>query len=63
MPNFLDLRKKIEPQIVIVEKVVLKPRSLFGELFKVFIVIVIVSVSVWGISYADDLPIIKDIIM
>ena len=53
MPNFLDLRKKIEPQVVVVEKIILKPRSFFGELARMIAVIAIVSISVWGISFAD----------
>lgn len=60
MSKFLDLRDKIEPQIVVVEKVIMKPRSFKGELFRVLAVIFVVSISVWGISMADNLSLTLD---
>jgi len=53
--NFLDLRKKDRPKVIIVEKTVTQPRSWKIETLKTLLVITIVSVSVWGISNADDM--------
>ena len=55
MKNFLDLRPKIDPQYVVVEKEILKPRSWKAEAFRMCVVILIVTVIGWGVSFADDL--------
>ena len=60
MPNFLDLRKKIQPQILVVEKVVFKRRSIALEFFRILAIIGVVSVSVWGISNASDSTTLTD---
>ncbi|MEI6480544.1 MAG: hypothetical protein WCO12_03445 [bacterium] len=52
--NFLDLRKKEQPEIVVVEKVVFKARQWKLEILKIFMVISTVSLTIWGISKADD---------
>ena len=52
--NFLDLRKKEQPEIVVVEKVVFKARQWKLEVLKIFMVISTVSLTIWGISKADD---------
>ncbi|MFA6297362.1 MAG: hypothetical protein WC629_02255, partial [Candidatus Paceibacterota bacterium] len=55
MKNILDLRKKISPQVQIVEKIIFKNQPLHIEAIKVFLAIFIVSSIVWGISKADTL--------
>jgi len=55
MTYILDLRKKINPQVQIVEKVIFQKQPWYIETLKVFLAIVIVSSAVWGISKADDL--------
>ena len=54
MSNTLDLRPKQEPNIVIVEKVVLKKRTWKSEFLRMLSIMVIVSVLGWGISKADS---------
>ena len=54
MKNLLDLRKKEQPKVILVEKVVFKKRSFFSETLRVLVAVVIVSVTVWGISKADS---------
>jgi hypothetical protein len=51
--NFLDLRKKIEPQLQIIERVVIQKRSLKSDLFLTLSVILVASAVIWGISKAD----------
>ena len=53
--NLLDLRPKVEPEIKIVEKIVLKKRGFPVELFKMLVVIAVCSLIVWGISRADNI--------
>ena len=55
MPNFLNLKKKDPSDIVYVEKIVLKNRTLSFELFRMLTIIAIASGIVWGISNADNL--------
>ena len=55
MPNFLNLKKKDPSDIVIVEKIVLKNRSMFFELSRMFITIAVASGIVWGISNANEI--------
>ena len=54
MSNTLDLRPKQEPNIVVVEKVVLKKRTWKSEFFRMLSILVLVSVLGWGISKADS---------
>lgn len=54
--NLLNLKKKDPSDIVIVEKIVLKNRSLFFELARMLVIIAVASGIVWGISNADNLP-------
>ncbi|MFA6095146.1 MAG: hypothetical protein WC757_04685 [Candidatus Paceibacterota bacterium] len=52
MRNILDLRKKIRPQIVVVERIVLKQRPWYVEFFKLLVAVVIVTGIVWGVTRA-----------
>jgi hypothetical protein len=52
--NFLDLRSKIDPQVVVVEKLVTKSRSRLTELARFCLLLAIVSISVWGITKANE---------
>lgn len=54
MPNFLNLKKKDPSDIVYVEKVILKNRTLSFELFRMLTIIAVASGIVWGISNADE---------
>ncbi len=58
--NILDLRKKEQPKVILVEKVVFKKRSFFSETLRVFVAIVIVSVTVWGITQAQSAAVLDD---
>ena len=51
--HLLDLSQKSDVHTI--EKVVYKKRSMLGETFRVFIAILIVSGTVWGISFAGSL--------
>lgn len=51
--NFLDLRKKVNPQIKVVERIILQKRSLKSDLFLAFSVVLVASGVIWGISRAD----------
>ncbi len=53
--NLLNLKKKDPSDIVIVEKIILKKRSVLSETFRVVLAIVIASGTVWGISQAGSL--------
>ncbi|MEI6480417.1 MAG: hypothetical protein WCO12_02740 [bacterium] len=55
LKNLLDLRKKVSPQIQIVEKIVLQKRSWKTEAFRLIAVIAIVSTAIYGITRADTL--------
>ena len=55
LKNLLNLKKKDPSDIVIVEKIVLKDRSIFFELARMLIIIAVASGVVWGISNADNL--------
>ncbi|MDD5318901.1 MAG: hypothetical protein PHF79_03780, partial [Candidatus Pacebacteria bacterium] len=55
MSNLLDLRPKQDPEIVIVEKIVLEKRLWYVESLKMLAVIAIASAIGWGISNADSL--------
>lgn len=55
LKNFLDLRKKVDPQIKIVERVILQKRSLKSDVFLALSVILVASAVIWGISKADSL--------
>ena len=55
MKNLLNLKKKDPSDIVIVEKIVLKNRSMFFEIFRMLTIIAVASGIVWGISNADIL--------
>ena len=52
--NLLDLRPKVEPEIKIVERIVLKKRGFPVELFKMLVVIAVCSLIVWGVSKATN---------
>jgi hypothetical protein len=54
--NFLDLRKKSQPQIQIIEKIVFQKRSIKSDLFLILTVIFVASGIMWGISKADNIP-------
>ena len=54
MSNTLDLRPKQEPNIVVVEKVILKKRTWKSEFLRMLSIMVLVSVLGWGISKADS---------
>ena len=54
MRNILDLRKKIQPQVVVIERMIMKRQAWYFELVKISIVVVIVSAIVWGVSKASD---------
>lgn len=51
--NFLNLKKRDPSEIVYVEKIVLKKRSLFFEVFRMLTIIAVASGVVWGLSNAD----------
>ena len=55
MTYILDLRKKIEPQVQVVEKIIFQKQPWYVEIAKVLLAILVVSTVVWGISKADDL--------
>lgn len=55
MKNILDLRDKSNERVKVVERIIIKPRSLIAETLKVFFAVFIVYVLVWGVSNADDL--------
>ncbi|MEI6478952.1 MAG: hypothetical protein WCO18_01525, partial [bacterium] len=55
MKNLLNLKKKDPSDIVIVEKIVIKNRSMFFEIFRMLTIIAVASGIVWGISNADIL--------
>ena len=55
LKNLLDLRKKVSPQVQIVEKIILKKRSWKTEVLRTFFVIITASAVIWGISNADTL--------
>ncbi|MEI8337659.1 MAG: hypothetical protein WCF92_00755 [bacterium] len=55
MPNFLNLKKKDPSDIVYVEKIILKNRTLSFELFRMLTIIAVASGIVWGISNADNI--------
>lgn len=52
--NILDLRPKVEPEIKVVEKLIIQKRRPGQELLKLVIVIAISSLVIWGISRADN---------
>ncbi len=52
--NILDLRPKKEPQIKIIEKIIIQKRKLSAEFLKIIVVIAISSLIVWGISRANN---------
>jgi len=54
LKNLLNLKPKDPSDIVYVEKIVLKNRSMFFELSRMLIVIAVASGIVWGISKADE---------
>lgn len=54
MTKFLDLRKKIEPQVQVVYKIVSKQQPWYLEITKILVVIAIVTTVVWGVSKAQQ---------
>jgi hypothetical protein len=57
--HLLDLRETLEPQIKIVEKIVIQRRSLKRDLFMIFSVMFIASGIIWGISKASNFDVIN----
>ena len=55
LKNLLDLRKKVDPQIQIVEKIIFQKRSWKTEVLRTVAVIITASAVIWGISNADTL--------
>ncbi len=55
MKHILNLSSKKEPEVVIVEKIILKKRSFFMETLRVILAVVIVSGTIWGVSFAGSL--------
>ncbi len=53
--NFLNLRPRKNPEIVVVKKEILKPRSVKFQMMRMLFVVPIVTISVWGISNADEI--------
>ena len=53
--NFLDLRKKVSPQVQIIERVIIQKRSWKSDLFLTLSVIFVASGIIWGISKADTI--------
>ena len=51
--NFLDLRP--QPEIKVIEKVILKPRSLWMESLRILLVIAVVSIIGFAVSKADSI--------
>jgi hypothetical protein len=62
MSKLLDLRNKGIEKVKVVERVIFKPRSFKYEMVRMFIVIFTVAAIGFGISNADDIPIINQII-
>ena len=52
--NLLDLRIKPEPEIVVVEKIVLKKRLWYVETIRTLAIVAIASAVIWGVSNADS---------
>ncbi len=59
LKNLLDLRKKVEPQIKIVERIIFQKRSLKKDIFLTLSVIFVASAVIWGITKADTSENIK----
>ena len=55
MNNLLNLKKKDASETIIVEKIVLKKRSMFFEVFRTLVIITVASGIVWGVSKAGSL--------
>ena len=53
--NLLNLKKKDPSDIVVVEKIVLKNRNVFFEVFRMLTIMAIASGILWGASNADNL--------
>jgi hypothetical protein len=51
--NFLDLRKKVQPQVQIIERIILQKRSWKSDLILTLSVIFVASGVIWGITKAD----------
>jgi hypothetical protein len=62
MSKLLDLRNKGIEKVKVVERVIFKPRSFKYEMVRMFIVIFTVASIGFGISNADDIPIINQIV-
>lgn len=62
MSKLLDLRNRGIEKVKVVEKVIFKPRSFKYEMARMFIVIFTVAAIGFGISNADDIPVIKEIV-
>jgi len=62
MGRLLDLRKKSIEKVRVVEHIVFKPRSFKFEMVKMLSVIAIVTTVGFGISNADDIPIVRDFV-
>ena len=52
--NLLDLREKTKPEVVFVERIVLKNRLWYIEAIKTLAIIIVVSAVVWGVSNAES---------
>ena len=54
MTHFVDLRKKVQPQVKVIREIIVQKQPWYMELAKIVAVIAIVSTVVWGISKADE---------
>ncbi len=55
LKNLLDLRKKVSPQVQIIEKIIFQKRSWKREATRTLLVAVIATSVIWGVSKADIL--------
>lgn len=62
MSKLLDLRNKGIEKVKVVERVIFQPRSFKYEMVRMFTVIAVVVAVGFGISNADDIPVLNKII-
>jgi len=62
MSKLLDLRNKSREKIRVIEHIVFQPRSFKYEMARMFIVIFTVAAIGFGISNADDIPVLKNLV-
>lgn len=55
LKNLLDLRKKVSPQIQIVERIIFQKRSWKKEALRTLMVAIVATTVIWGISKADSI--------